>query len=228
MDLNEKARIAWVEQALKMVPAGSLLLDAGAGEQQYRKFCSHLQYVSQDFAAYKPEELELGLQMPKWDYGKLDIVSDIIAIPRPDQSFDAIMCTEVLEHIPDPNAALREFARLLKPGGTLILTAPFCSMTHFAPYHYSTGFSVYYYKKWMEELGFEICELKNNGNYFSYLGQEVNRLSYVAEQYLGHQPGRLQKLAIKIVSSFLNKAKDKGEASSELLCFGWQLLAKKK
>jgi SAM-dependent methyltransferase len=228
MDQNEKTRIAWVEQALKQVPAGSLILDAGAGEQQYRKFCSHLSYVSQDFAAYKPEELDLGLQMPKWEYGQLDIISDIIAIPRPDQSFDAILCTEVLEHIPDPNAALHEFARLLKPGGMLILTAPFCSMTHFAPYHYCTGFSVYYYQKWMEELGFEIRELKNNGNYFSFIGQEINRLPYVIEQYLGKRPGWWLNLALRIVSSFLNKAKDRADSSSELLCFGWQLIAIKK
>lgn len=228
MDLNERTRIEWVEQALRQVPAGATLLDAGAGEQQYRKFCGHLNYVSQDFAAYKPEELNKGLQMERWDYGQLDIISDITAIPRPDASFDAVLCTEVLEHIPDPNAALREFTRLLKPGGLLILTAPFCSMTHFAPYHFSTGFSVFYYRRFMEELGFEICELKNNGNYFAFVGQEINRLPYIAEQYLGHSPNWLQRTAIRVLSSFLNKAKEKGDASAELLCFGWQLMAVKK
>ncbi len=228
MDANERFRIDWVAKALQGITAGSTLLDAGAGEQQYRKFCGHLNYVSQDFAAYKPEALDQGLQMQKWDYGQLDIISDITAIPKEDASFDAILCTEVLEHIPDPNAALKEFKRLLRPGGTLILTAPFCSMTHFAPYHFSTGFSAFYYRRFMEDLGFDIRELSPNGNYFSYIGQEVNRLPYIAEQYLGRKPGWLQQLAIRIVSSFLHSNKEKGMDSSELLCFGWHLIAVKK
>src|SRR5688572_8138645 len=110
---NEERRIAWVKSTLQSLPAGLRLLDAGAGEQQYRKFCSHLNYVSQDFAAYHPEEEKEGLQMEKWDYGKLDIVSDIVNIPVEAATFDAVLCTEVFEHIPDPVAAIREFSRLL-------------------------------------------------------------------------------------------------------------------
>ena len=89
-NLNEAARINWVEQQLKKLKPGSILLDAGAGEQQFKKFCAHLQYVSQDFAAYKPEAKDSGLQMQGWDYGKLDIVSDITNIPRGDNTFDVI------------------------------------------------------------------------------------------------------------------------------------------
>src|ERR1041385_5730478 len=135
---NEENRAAWIGKQLEKLPGNSRLLDAGAGEQQYKKFCKHLNYVSQDFAQYAPEKMEEGLQMEKWNYGRLDIVSDITAIPEPDKSFDAILCTEVFEHIPDPPAALKEFSRLLRKGGTLILTAPFTSLTHFAPYHYYT------------------------------------------------------------------------------------------
>ncbi len=98
-NVNEAARINWVEQQLKKLKPGSIILDAGAGEQQYKKFCSHLQYVSQDFAAYKPVANDSGLQIQGWDYGKLDIVSDITKIPRESQSFDAILCTEVFEHM---------------------------------------------------------------------------------------------------------------------------------
>jgi Methylase involved in ubiquinone/menaquinone biosynthesis len=52
------------------------------------------------------------LQTGPWDNSKLDIVSDILSIPLPDHSVDAIMCTEVLEHIPDPLGAIKEFSRL--------------------------------------------------------------------------------------------------------------------
>ncbi len=56
-----------------------------------------------------------GLQSHGWDTSRIDLVSDITAIPAPDSTFDAILCSEVLEHVPEPTHALDEFARLLKP-----------------------------------------------------------------------------------------------------------------
>jgi ubiquinone/menaquinone biosynthesis C-methylase UbiE len=166
---NEERRIDWVSNVLKRLSPGLKLLDAGAGEQQYKKFCSHLDYVSQDFAAYNPENVKDGLQMDQWEYGKLDIISDITSIPVNNASFDVILCTEVFEHIPDPISALKEFSRILKPGGKLILTAPFCSMTHFAPYHFYSGFNRYFYQYHLPLLGFDITEVSPSGNYFTYI-----------------------------------------------------------
>lgn len=49
---------------------------------------------------------------------------DITAIPHPDDSFDAILCIHVLEHVEDDRAAMRELARVLKPGGWAIVLVP--------------------------------------------------------------------------------------------------------
>lgn len=217
---NEQNRDAWLEQTLKALPAGTRLLDAGAGEQKYRPYCAHLEYVSQDFAQYDGGGDGSGLQMGRWDCTRLDIISDIVSIPRPDASFDAVMCTEVLEHVPDPIAALRELVRLLRVGGTLIVTAPFCALTHMSPYFYATGFSPYFYTHWLAHLGVEIDELSANGSYFEYLAQELRRLREVAERYAGATPTDDERAAVRTVLGLLERAADTDRGSNELLAYG--------
>lgn len=50
--------------------------------------------------------------------------ADALNIPLPSQSIDLIICSEVLEHIPQINIALREFSRILTPNGNLIVSSP--------------------------------------------------------------------------------------------------------
>lgn len=52
------------------------------------------------------------------------IEGDVEALPFKDGSFGTVLCTEVIEHIPDPAAALAEFRRVLQPGGVLIGSVP--------------------------------------------------------------------------------------------------------
>jgi len=226
---NQSNREVWLEKTtLKQTPAGSRILDAGVGEQQYRRFCTHLDYVAQDFAQYDGKGDGRGLQTESWDQTKLDIVSDITVIPEPDASFDAIMCIEVFEHLPEPIKAIQEFARLLKPGGYLILTAPFCSLTHFSPHHFYTGFNRYFYEKHLPANGFKIVDLQENGNFFEYLGQEIRRIPWIAETYVeGSKCNFLESLAMKLCLSMLERFSKKDCGSSELLHFGCHVYAMK-
>jgi ubiquinone/menaquinone biosynthesis C-methylase UbiE len=222
---NESNRVKWIENTLKKIPEGSKILDAGAGECQFKKFCSHLKYVSQDFAQYTGEG-DVGLQTGTWDNSKLDIISDITSIPVPDHSFDAVMCTEVLEHVPDPVAALKEMNRVLKPGGFLLITAPFASLTHFAPYHFATGLSRFFYQHHCHLMGYEIIELQENGNYFEFLGQEIRRVKRVSKEYSSGY-NIIDKIIIHLQLWSLQRLSNKDKGSKELLSYGIHFFGKK-
>ena len=116
-DTVNDVKDAWIMQKLSEIESGKSILDAGAGKLRWKPYCSHLKYTSQDFAQYDGA-LDVGLQSGDWEYPKLDIVSDITNIPVSDESFDAVLCTEVFEHLPNPNEALRELVRVVKRGGT--------------------------------------------------------------------------------------------------------------
>ena len=226
-DLNDANRQIWIKGILEKVPKGARLLDAGAGELRNRKYCSHLDYVSQDFCQYKgnvdgaPQE---GLQNPTWDTSSIDIVSDIVAIPAPDASFDVVLCTEVLEHIPEPTHALDEFARLLKPGGLLILTAPFASFVHMAPYHFCSGFSKYWYEHHLPMRGFEVTELMPNGDWNMFLMQEISRLGGL-ERHNRNWAWPLAYLYALMGRVYFGIRHKK--FNPDLACFGWHVVARK-
>lgn len=224
---NESFRHQWLTRVLHDLPSGSRILDAGAGTQQYRHLCVGLNYVSQDFGQYDGKGNESGLQTGEFDYKTLDIVSDIANIPEPDKSFDAIMCIEVLEHLPDPVSAIKEFSRLLRSGGHLIITAPFCSLTHYAPYHFSTGFNRYFYENHLPEMGFNIVEIQGNGNYFEYLAQEIRRLNSVAKTYTHRGLTVVDKALFFLVLMKLRYLSAQDSNSNELLCFGYHVHAVK-
>jgi SAM-dependent methyltransferase len=225
---NQITREIWLEETLKKLPPGKRISDAGAGELRYKKFCTHLNYVSQYFAQYDGIGDHKGLQTTTWDQTKLDIISDITRIPESNNSFDAIMCIEVFEHLPEPIKAIQEFSRLLKPDGHLIITAPFCSLTHFAPYHFYSGFNRYFFEEHLYRNGFIILELVENGNYFEYLAQEIRRLPSIGLRYAHKKTTIIDYFAIYLLLRLLNGFTRYDKGSSELLNFGFNIHAIKK
>jgi ubiquinone/menaquinone biosynthesis C-methylase UbiE len=225
---NLDTREEWLRRTLAAIPAGQTILDAGAGERQYEPLCAHLAYTSQDFAEYDGRGDEAGLQMGTWDAKRVDIVSDITAIPVPDASFDNVLCVEVLEHVPRPLDALRELARVLRPGGTLVLTAPVASITHFAPYYFSTGFSRYFYETLLPDLGLDVVEVDANGDFFQHVAQEVRRTDEVARRYADASVGLAARVAQAVLVRRLGRLSARGAASAELICHGIHVRAVKR
>jgi len=106
------------------------------------------------------------------------------------------------------------------------MTAPFCSLTHFAPYHFSTGFNKYFYSHHLEKLGFEVKELIANGNFFEFMAQELRRVSDVAQRYCdAEELCKREKYAIQIILGMLERFSAKDNGSEELLHFDYQVRA---
>lgn len=176
---SDKLRELWVAKRLSKIKEGNVILDAGAGECYYKKYCNHLKYVSQDFGKYDGKGDKAGIQTGTRDSSGIDIICDIVNIPVNSASFDAVLCVEVFEHIPRPLKALAELSRVLKKGGTLILTAPFSSLTHYSPFYFYSGFSKNFYMENLPTCGFKIKQIYTYGNYFDGLSLELGRTPLV-------------------------------------------------
>jgi SAM-dependent methyltransferase len=181
-------RDAWIRRQAEGLPAGSRVLDVGAGSGPYRPFFGHCDYKSQDFAQLAGDQLRNG------GYGRIDYVSDVTAIPVAPASFDAILCSEVLEHVPEPLAAIREFARILRPGGKLILTAPLGSGVHQEPFHFYGGYTEFWYRRFLPAAGFGDVTVESNDGSLMFFAQESIRFVRTT------RPGRLDMpLAVNVL-----------------------------
>ena len=178
-------RHEWVAEQASTLPANAKILDVGAGPCRYRDLFNHCEYLSQDFASYKGSNMgdKLGSDFETWKYGKLDYICDATNIPVADGEFDAILCTEVLEHVPEPVKVLEEFSRILKEGGVVLITAPLGSGLHQEPYHFYGGYTPHWYKHFLGNLGFGNLSIIANGGFFRNFGQESQRFASLVNPF---------------------------------------------
>jgi predicted SAM-dependent methyltransferase len=207
-DFNQRNRDCWVRAKAATVAEGSRVLDMGAGTCLYRPLFSHCDYKTHDFKKYEGAEKHGGTSA----YGHIDYVSEILAIPAPDQSFDVILCTEVLEHVPEPIQVLKEISRLLRPGGRAFITAPLGSGLHQLPFHFYGGYTPEWYKRFCTEAGMEAIEITPNGGFFKHLGQECSRAASIYGQnpkLHGPESADLIKLLVEILPRLFFDLDDK-------------------
>lgn len=159
--LERRSIVEFVARAAATLPVGSRVADVGAGAAPYGELFAHTKYTTVDWA----NSLHTGSR-------PLDIVAPADDIPVPDGSFDAVICTQVLEHVPAPCKVLSEFARILVDGGRLYLTAPMVWEEHEMPYDY------YRYTRsglefLAEQAGFERIAVVGRTDCFTTLGQLI-------------------------------------------------------
>lgn len=104
---------------------------------------------------------------------KPDLVADVHNLPFSDNEFQTILCREVLEHCIDPAKAVHEMMRVLKPGGTLLLTTRFLFPLHEAPHDY-WRFTKYGLQHLFSD--WKILEIKEETQPFSCMGVLLQRI----------------------------------------------------
>lgn len=124
------------------------VLDFGCGQKPYEQLFNASQYIGLE---YDCEISRMG--------NKADAFYDGKTFPFEDNSFDNAISTQVLEHVPNPYECMNEVARVLKPGGYLMLSVPFLQEQHGAPYDFQR-FTEFGIRTMFENTGFEIIEYK--------------------------------------------------------------------
>jgi SAM-dependent methyltransferase len=144
------------------------LLDVGCGRRPHEAALGRRvrRYVGLDWPA-RPER------------AGPDVVGDALRLPFLPHSFDTVLATELLEHLPAPGAFLAEVARVLRPGGALLVSVPFMEPLHEEPRDY-TRFTAYGLRYLLEAAGFHVEHLLGKGGWFSVvLGSFLNQALYL-------------------------------------------------
>src|SRR5690606_7297991 len=150
---------------------GGRVMDVGCGTKPYEKLFSRAtEYVGVDLAVSGHDHHD----------SKVDVFYDGKTLPFPSQSFDAVVCFQVLEHVFNIDELIVEMRRVLKPGGLLLVSLPLTWDEHEIPYDFAryTSFGI---KHILSKHHFSVLKLEKTTTYFltvfhmliAYLHQHV-------------------------------------------------------
>ena len=137
-----------------------LLIDIGCGAKPYKGI----------LAPYVKAHIGIDHQETLHDKSNIDRFGTAYDIPAYDGEFDCALCTAVLEHLEEPERALRECYRVLKKGGVAIYSVPFIWHLHEEPRDFYR-FSKYGLKYIFEKVGFEVTEINALSGFWVTFGQ---------------------------------------------------------
>jgi len=166
----------------------------------------------------------------------LDYIAPLDDLPFEDSSFEAVLCTQVLEHLERPGKAVKELYRVLKPGGKLFLTAPMAHKEHQVPYDFYryTSFGL---KSICKNAGFSEITITPFGGMFTRWAYEFPKMLSVFPG-IGIKTGKLQFkgiifLPVKVICLFIVRIIqisflfiDRFDKTKDYP-FGWSLIAQK-
>jgi SAM-dependent methyltransferase len=144
------------------------LLDIGCGRRPYEDLLAHrlTRYV--------------GMEGSATSWSRADLLGDALDLPFSDGSFEVVLATEVMEHLPDSDRFLSEVGRVLSPGGVVVVSVPFMEPLHEEPLDFYR-FTPYGLRVLLERHGFESHSISARGGWWSVvLGSFVSQALYDA------------------------------------------------
>lgn len=200
-DIENRTLRESVRRFAQSVPPNAKVLDAAAGLKPYQTYFAHCDYESCDFP--NCQDFYGNLDDGRRDNlaGRHTYICPIESIPVADGSYDAVLCTQVLEHVPHPLAALKELHRVLKDSGRLFVTVPQGYGVHGEPYNFFY-FTKYGLELILTEAEFEVLNITERGGYFYYLYDRLaNAIPRIVVGYKKHMSVMI--LALSPVHVFL-------------------------
>lgn len=152
---NVEAAIGLARRAI--AGENPVVLDVGCGERPYEDLFSGCTYWGLNYGT---------------EHASPDLVGSALALPIRDAGVDVVFATQVIEHLPDPWKFLAECARVLRPGGRLVLTGPLYWPLHEEPHDYFR-FTKYGFAELVRRFGLELLELREDGGNWAMIGQAV-------------------------------------------------------
>lgn len=175
------------------------LLDLGCGWKPYAPlFTSHV-------------TMHVGVDLPTSRSGStvVDVYASGRALPFRAGAFDAVLCTEVLEHVPEPNQVLAEVARVLRPGGSLVLTVPWLWAAHEIPHDYYR-YTEFGLRHLLTANGFTVEAIEKTTGLIATAAQRFVAATYYGLHLDRTRPGSivggLVASAIQLPASLLDRA----------------------
>jgi SAM-dependent methyltransferase len=183
VDLQWSATVSQLERVAPLTRGR--LLDVGCGSKPYQRiFAGHVD-------EYVGLERRDSFELTSAAAGAVpDVYYDGGRMPFADESFDTVLCIQVLEHTPEPQALLEEIARVMRRGALLVLSAPFVFRLHEEPHDYFR-YTPFGLDAMCRRAGLRIEETWAQGSLWSALGHALN--SFLAFR-VGALEGFLQAL----------------------------------
>lgn len=135
------------------------LYDVGCGEKPFAGF------LKDRVARHVGVDVDYGF----YDVSHIDLIGSADALPMEDGSVEAILSSQVIEHLPDPEKSIAEAARVLKPGGLLFLSWPYLYPIHAPPWDFAR-LSEFAMDRMLKTHGLELVERRNLGGFWYLLG----------------------------------------------------------
>ena len=166
-DLQLASIVKYLKPALRSLSGN--LLDVGTGESPW-KYWLPANVVFKGLDIYSSSKF--GMKSCRDDV----VYYDGVSFPFVNSTFDCVLCIEVLEHAENPDFLISEISRVIKPGGKLLLTAPWSARLHHLPYDYQR-FSKNKIFSILSKNGFNDIEITERS---SDIGSIANKLTVLA------------------------------------------------